>query len=80
MAVGFAPHPMDHPEGYTARPGRQKKLARADCGRPCDHAVLVPAVQVVRVLRRDSVPRQSAGHSSCAIEGRFHSAVLEQGC
>ena len=25
-------------------------------------------------------PRQSAGHSSCATEGRFHSAVLEQGC
>ena len=24
-------------------------------------------------------PRQSAGHSSCATEGRFHSAVLEQG-
>ena len=25
-------------------------------------------------------PRQSAGHSSCATEGRFHSSVLEQGC
>ena len=25
-------------------------------------------------------PRQSAGHSSCATEGTFHSAVLEQGC
>ena len=25
-------------------------------------------------------PRQSAGHSSCATEGIFHSAVLEQGC
>ena len=26
------------------------------------------------------VLRQSAGHSSCATEERFHSAVLEQGC
>ena len=25
-------------------------------------------------------PRQSARHSSCATEGRPHSAVLEQGC
>ena len=56
-------------------------LARDDCGRLFDHAARVlPAVQVVRVLCRDSVPRQSAGHSSCATEGRFHSAVLEQGC
>ena len=31
-------------------------LARVDCGCPCDHAVRVPAVQVVCVLRRDSVP------------------------
>ena len=55
-------------------------LALDDCGRPCDDAVCVPAVQVVCVLCRDSVPRQSAGHSSCATERRFHSAVLEQGC
>ena len=73
------------PNGTTRRgtpPGQGgiEILARADCGRPCDHAVRLPAVQVVRVLRRDSVPRQSAGLSSCATEGRFHSAVLEQGC
>ena len=41
------------------------------CGCPCDHAARVPAVQVVRVLRRDTVHRQSVGHSSCATEGDF---------
>ena len=30
-------------------------LALYDCGRPCDHAVCVPAAEVVRVLCRDSV-------------------------
>ena len=49
-------------------------------GRPCDPAARVPAVQVVRVLCRDTVHRQSAGPSSCATEERFHSAVLEKGC
>ena len=31
-------------------------LGLDDCGRPFDHAARFPAVQVVRVLRRDSVP------------------------
>ena len=82
FAVLFPPllsrHVLPCPSGTRRRdtpPGQGwiEILAQDDCGRPCDHAVCVPEVQVVRVLCRDSVPRQSAGHSSCATEGRFHS-------
>ena len=53
--------PPDTPSGTRRRDtppgqGATEKLALGDCGRPCDHAVCVPAVQVVRALCRDSVP------------------------
>ena len=75
---GWAPLTPSGPLHGGTPPGQggTEKLARADCGRPCDRAVCVPAVQVVRVLCRDTVPRQSAGPSSCATEERF----IEQGC
>ena len=41
----------------------------------------VPVImQLVFQQSKSYVLRQSAGHSSCATEERFHSAVLEQGC
>ena len=46
----------DHPEGYTARPGRHRNTGQGWCGRLFDHAARVRAVQVVRFLCRDSVP------------------------
>ena len=77
--------PPDTPSGTRRRDtppaqGGKELLGRDDCGRPFDPAARVPAVQVVRVLAAIQFPRQSAGHSSCATEGRFHSAVLGQGC
>ena len=79
---GWAPLTPSGPLHRGAPPGQGgiQILALGDRGRPCDHAVCVPAVQVVRVLCRDSVHRQSAGPSSCATEEIFYCAVLEQGC
>ena len=78
----WAPLTPSRPPHLGTPPGQGGKqiLALGDRGRPCDHAVCVPAVQVVRVLCRDTVHRQSAGPSSYATEERFHRAVLEQGC
>ena len=48
--------PPPSPRGFPPGQGGTEILVRDDCGRPFDHAARVPAVQVVRVLRRDSVP------------------------
>ena len=63
----LTPSGLSH-RGTPPGQGGIQILALGDRGRPCDHAVRVPAVQVVRVLCRDTVHRQSAGHSSCATE------------
>ena len=58
------------PEGYTASPGRYINTGQLVCGRPCDHALQVPADPRRFSVEgtSDSVHRQSVGFFSCSTE------------
>ena len=78
VEVWHLPHPVDLPPGYTARPGRYTNTGQGNDVPSIMQLVFQQSKSYV--FCADSVPRQRAGHSSYASEGRFHSSVLEQGC